>query len=360
MLGHIAISDINEALPRALPMLLRHGVPVTAASVANARPTIEWPGLFVTEYWNPVRNVSFDPIRDANPYFHYFEALWIIAGRDDVRTLAHILPRMADYSDDGSIFHGAYGYRLRNWHTGDGGCIDQIEQAINILRGSPTSRQVVLSIWNPAKDLGTKTKDMPCNDMIMLKVRDGHLNITVSNRSNDAVLGCYGANAVQFSMLQMYMAARLGLGVGTYCQVSDSFHVYEDNPYWQWFKAEYERNPDRWALRLHDSRTKYAELGCGNLFVDNTEAVDAEIAIFFMEVGDAITAGNGRPRYVGLNNAKTTAVKNAVYLYNSLMSYRMGDYSAAMDYVWAVQSPDWQYAARQWLERRFIKQGVKP
>ena len=109
MIGSITVRDINFALPQALPLLFKHGKPVTAASVANARPTIEWPGLFITEYTNPQRNVLFDATRDANPFFHYLEAMWIIAGRNDVKTLAHVLPKMADYSDNGSVFHGAYG-----------------------------------------------------------------------------------------------------------------------------------------------------------------------------------------------------------------------------------------------------------
>ena len=61
MLGHIKVSDINEALPHALPLLRQYGVEHTAASLSNPRATIEWPGLFVTEYWKPQRNVLFDP-----------------------------------------------------------------------------------------------------------------------------------------------------------------------------------------------------------------------------------------------------------------------------------------------------------
>lgn len=353
MLGHICISDINEALPRALPMLAQHGVTHTAASLANQRATIEWPGLFVTEYWHPTRNVLFDPIRDANPFFHYLEAMWIIAGRNDTKFLGHVLPGMREYSDDGKTFHGAYGFRLRHWTGQPQGMglyedIDQMERAIEILKNSPSSRQVVLGIWDPATDLGAKTKDMPCNDMLMLKIRQGRLNITVNNRSNDAVLGCYGANAVQFSMLQMYLAARLGVKVGTYCQVSDSFHVYEDNPYWLWFKDRYMLHSDEWDQPLTESRTTYAAIGDRNLFTDQTHLVEGELHRFFDEANRAIDDG-GRPIH---QFAFSLAVRTAVQIWNALSYHRAKQREVARTEVWNIELPDWQLAARQWLERR--------
>jgi len=351
MLGHNCISDINEALPRALPMLLRHGKRHTADSVANARETIEWDGLFVTEWWKPQRNVLFDPVRDANPFFHYLEAMWILAGRCDVQYLAHVLPRMADFSDDGKVFHAPYGYRLRRWVGTAAERIDQVEEAIQILRRSPNSRQVVLSVWNPALDLGTKTKDMPCNDMLMLRLRDGYLNLTVNNRSNDAVLGCYGANAVQFSMLLMYLAARIGCKVGKYWQVSNSFHVYTDNPYWQWFVDRYERDPSNWNQPLYDARCKYAELVGPeelNPFAYGIERFDTELATFMDEADAAI----GRGSDVIPMFAQSLAIRTAISLWNALHWHRAKKPEAARTAVWDIELLDWQCAAREWLERR--------
>jgi hypothetical protein len=335
VLGTISISDINHALPRALPLLRAHGVRHTASSVANEKPTLEWPGVFITEYTNPCRNVLFDERRDANPFFHYIEAMWIIMGREDTKVLSHVLPRMLDYSDNGESFHGAYGYRLRN-----GFGFDQIEVAIHILKEKPTTRQVVLSIWSPLEDLGTKTKDMPCNDMIMLKVRRGRLNMTVNNRSNDAVLGCYGANAVQFSMLLMYLAARLGLSVGTYTQVSDSFHVYEDNPYWQAFGP---------APKEPLSSNLYDRIGHFNLFEDQTARVDDELRTFFAAAEKSIAMKTPMPNVTLL---QTRAAHDAACMWNSLYLHRAGDPAGAAVWSRSIRSPDWQLACLGWLQRR--------
>lgn len=345
MLGHISISDINEALCHALPLLRQHGVSHTAASVANANPTIEWPGMFVTEYKNPKRNVLFDPIRDANPMFHFLESMWIIAGRNDVKFLAHVLPRMSDYSDDGKTFHGAYGYRLRHHYLAD-----QIERAIEILSKEPTTRQAVLVIWDPTSDLGAKTKDMPCNDMLFVKIRHGRLNLTVSNRSNDAIWGCYGANAVQFSMLQMYMAARLGVGVGTYCQISDSFHVYTDNPYWKWFTERYQSHSDDWADPLCESRTLYQSIGDQNIFEDHIKNFDEELKIFFIEAEVAMEHDTTIPLF-----ARSAAVRTAILMYNVLYYHRNKQRALAKTEAWSIEVPDWCEATQRWLHRRYAK-----
>jgi len=64
------------------------------------------------------------------------------------------------------------------------------------------------------------------------------LNMTVFNRSNDMVYGALGANVVHFSVLQEYMAACIGVEVGTYYQVSSNMHVYLDEKKWK---------PEKWS-----------------------------------------------------------------------------------------------------------------
>jgi hypothetical protein len=80
-----------------------------------------------------MERVLFDSVRDANPFFHFMEALWILAGRSDVEWLAQWLPSIADYSDDGVSFHGAYGMRL-NTH----GQLTQVIERLQQLHGRVT------------------------------------------------------------------------------------------------------------------------------------------------------------------------------------------------------------------------------
>lgn len=230
--------NVNEALNEFLALATRFcdvDGEVWRDSAPRGLPTKEWPCPVATVYERPHERVLFNTDRDANPFFHLMESLWILAGRDDVAFLTKYNKHMANFSDDGKKFHAPYGARLRRWRLEEEHTplqyvyIDQVRQCIEMLRNDHDSRQAVMSIWNPVLDLNVKTKDVPCNDLVMLKIRNGHLNMTVACRSNDVVWGAYGANVVQFSTLLEFMARALSVNVGTYTQVSDSYHYYTDN-----------------------------------------------------------------------------------------------------------------------------------
>lgn len=221
--------NVNEALAIGMQLVKNEGVFTSSRGLEVMRA----PGPVTTVYERPMERVLFCPHRDANPFFHLLESMWIIGGSNRVELPAHYLPRYAQFSDDGMHLHGAYGYRLRHAYQ-----FDQIEMACAMLSEKPDSRQVVMSIWHPTLDLATKTADMPCNDMLMMDIVDGALNMTVCNRSNDVIWGAYGANAVQFSFLLEYMAASVGVRVGRYTQQSNNYHIYLNNSYWLKFNEE--------------------------------------------------------------------------------------------------------------------------
>lgn len=211
--------DINDAYLKGHDLIKSFG----ALTSTRAGDAYVVPSPVTTIYHNPCYRVLYDPVRDANPFFHFFEALWVLAGRQDVATLAFFNARMVDYSDDGEVFHAPYGYRIRN-HFAE----DQLLMAIENLNGNQSSRQVVLQIWDTDLDLAGSSKDIPCNDMVKLRVVNGLLDIVVFCRSNDMIWGAYGANIVQFSTLQEFIAGALGVPVGRYYQVSCDFHAYVD------------------------------------------------------------------------------------------------------------------------------------
>ena len=186
---------------------------------------IELPGVVVTDFSAPRRRVSFNPVRDANPFFHLFESLWMLAGRNDVEFPATFAKNIRKYSDDGLILNGAYGHRWR-WHFG----YDQLKGVILRLKIIENDRRAVLQMWDGYRDLRNNSKDLPCNMSCVFKIRDGVLDMTVYNRSNDMVWGAYGANVVHFSMLMEYVAASVGCEMGVYTQVSNSMHIYPDVP----------------------------------------------------------------------------------------------------------------------------------
>ncbi len=161
-----------------------------------------------------------------NPAFAIAEIVWIMAGRNDSAFLNYFNRQLPKYAGQGYAYHGAYGHRLRH-HLG----LDQLDRAYQVLRVKPSSRQVVLQIWDGRidlpNDLGNEASpDIPCNLVSILKVRGGRLHWMQIMRSNDLYRGL-PYNIVQFTTLQEVVAGWLGLELGAYNQISNSLHVYE-------------------------------------------------------------------------------------------------------------------------------------
>lgn len=208
----------DQGLAQAIEHVLIQGIP----NESRNGPVLRFPTPVTTVWADPLHRVSFSPVRDANPFLHLMEAMWMLVGRNDVETMGFYAKQMLAYSDDGVSLNAAYGFRWRH-HFGR----DQLDDVVEILRKDPTSRQAVVQIWD-SEDLTKSTKDKACNTQAMFEIVHGHLNMTVCNRSNDIIWGCYGANVVHFSFLLEYMANRIGVPVGTYYQMSNNLHLYTD------------------------------------------------------------------------------------------------------------------------------------
>lgn len=224
----IHVRNVHRALPLALHVLQTLG----DRQVTRNGPAWVVPQPVTTHYDRPLERVLFWAERDANPFFHFYEALWMLGGREDVASVARYAKRMATYSDDGERFHAAYGARWRRGmpsaRSVGRGYGDQLVTIAEALRRNPHDRRQVLQIWDAASDLGHQGRDLPCNLTATFQACDGVLNMVVFCRSNDVVWGCYGANAVHFSTLLEYVAARAGLHVGWYEQISVNWHGYGD------------------------------------------------------------------------------------------------------------------------------------
>ncbi len=196
-------------------------------------PTKEIATCFKTEIWTPQARCTGGYYRDTNVFFQLAEALWIWAGRKDVDFLTKFNSKMGEFSDNGNVFHAPYGFRMRNYGVDtriddNSKGLDQIEKALKMLEENPDDRRVVVSVWNPELDLGTQSKDIPCNDLIMYKIRNGRLRCTIANRSNDLHWGL-STNVFQFSFISEIMASILGIRYGTQIHNSDSLHLYTKN-----------------------------------------------------------------------------------------------------------------------------------
>jgi len=206
------------ALPKAIRFLNETGIP----RMSRNGPVLISKEPVTTVYTHPMERVIFWPERDANPFLHLYESLWMLSGRNDVAPLLKFAKNYKNYSDDGATIHDSYGYRWRKMFG-----MDQLRVVADRLKKDPDDRRSVVQMWDAEEDLDSPSKAVPCN-MIITFQRDhrGALDMVVFNRSNDIIWGCYGANVVHFSYLLEYMADAIGCPMGTYTQISVNWHAY--------------------------------------------------------------------------------------------------------------------------------------
>ncbi len=337
----IRVRNVHAALPLGLAHLHSVGIPMPS----RAGNVIVAPGPVTTVYECPTERVLFWPERDANPFFHFFECLWMMAARNDAAFLTQFVKRMKDFSDDGVTLQGAYGHRWRrHWTIGAPSgrveYVDQIKRVIALLKAQPHSRRAIITMFDPVVDLRTDegSKDIPCNLTINFGVSYGkrdepnRLNMMTVARSHDAIWGAMGANAVHFSFLQEYIAAHLGLAVGTFTQISFNYHAYEDV-----FKKTY-----RGALVAGAAPTPNPyEAGTVAPYpiVTNPGAWDMDLALFLED-----------PKAYGFTNSFFSSVAKPMWF--SHLAYKRKDIPAALEIIERCKAQDWRVACREWLERR--------
>lgn len=194
----------------AINACLNHGDPVAP----RGQPTHELLGpTFVLK--DARANIITIPQRRLNYAFSVAEWLWMLLGRRDVATIGYFNKNIAQFSDDGETFAGAYGPKF----------VAQVDYVVDVLRRDPDTRQALVTFWKPAPG---PSKDVPCTVSIQFFIRDGRLHAHGYMRSNDVWLG-FPYDLFNFTQLQAYVAALVGVDVGAYRHTVGSFHLYDRN-----------------------------------------------------------------------------------------------------------------------------------
>ena len=223
------------------------------------------------------------------------------------------------------------------------GKMDQLAHIADELQNNPASRRVVLSMWDPKADLGHVGKDVPCNTSVYFDIRDSLLNMTVLNRSNDIIWGCYGANMVQFSILQEFMATWIGVGVGEYRQFSNNFHVYTET-----FNTDV---LEAMMQDAYDASTRYDDLPLGPAALIETSAAawQTDLLTFMSNPEGYPVLEDGSP----YKDEFFTDVAQPMYA--AWVAHKAKSYAQAIDQAEQIAAPDWRWACIEWLERRKAK-----
>lgn len=167
------------------------------------------------------------------------ELLWFLRGSTNVRQdLSQHTPIWDAWADPNGELGPVYGHQWRQWgapfaqHARDknaivgereGPGIDQIREAISLIKKDPTSRRIIVSAWNVA-DLPHMALP-PCHAFFQFYVNRGRLDMQLYQRSADIALGV-PFNIASYALLLMMMAQECELTPGVFVHTLGDAHIY--------------------------------------------------------------------------------------------------------------------------------------
>ena len=156
--------------------------------------------------------------RKVNVPFMFAEAAWIISGSNRLADIEPYMSVYKNFSDDGVFLRGAYGPKV----------VDQLGYVVDAIEKDNDTRQAVINIWRERPGV---SKDIPCTVSMQFLLREGVLNMVVTMRSQDIVLG-FTYDVFTFSMVakavQLLLKERgVEAELGTLFLNAGSMHIYE-------------------------------------------------------------------------------------------------------------------------------------
>lgn len=331
--------NVRDALPKTVQYLLIFGkIEETRGGEALVAPS-----PVTICYRSPKQHVLINSLRDANPFFHLIEAMWMLAGRDDGKFLDHYIKNFSrDFGDQYGIIPDSYGHRWR-YRLG----FDQLKEIVEQLTDNSGSRQAVLQIWDD--DLrfnGPK----PCNLIVTFRIHDSRLDMAVFNRSNDLLWGCCGANAVHFPIMQEYIANMIGIAIGDYWQISTNLHLYMKQ-YMNLLERRkkitswHDHNNDEplWASLKNDPNYEQTEP-----LIKYPESFDEELQETVCMIEDI-----NKDLEIFDDNLSQPFLRDTVLpMAQAHRHYKNKAIAKALAEVEKVIAADWKRAGKEWLQRR--------
>ena len=163
-----------------------------------------------------------------------YELLWFLKGDTNVKYLNENDVRIWDeWADENGNLGPIYGQQWIAWEAKDGTKINQIREAIDMLKHNPTSRRIIVSGWNVG-DLrqligGKKTAPPPCHTIFQFYVsHDNKLSCQLYQRSADLFLGV-PFNIASYALLTMMMAQVCDLKLGEFIHTFGDLHIYNNH-----------------------------------------------------------------------------------------------------------------------------------
>ncbi|MCS7009424.1 MAG: thymidylate synthase, partial [Chthoniobacterales bacterium] len=155
------------------------------------------------------------------------ELLWFLRGDTNIHYLHQNGVTIWDeWADPSGNLGPIYGAQWRRWRCPDGSTIDQIANAVHLLRTNPTSRRILVTAWNPA-DLD-KMALPPCHTLFQFYAHNGYLSCQLYQRSADLFLGV-PFNIASYSLLTCMVAHVCNLRPREFIHTFGDLHLYSNH-----------------------------------------------------------------------------------------------------------------------------------
>jgi thymidylate synthase len=155
------------------------------------------------------------------------ELLWFLKGDTNVAYLhEHDVSIWDEWADENGELGPVYGAQWRTWRTADGGHVDQIQRALDLIRTDPNSRRIIVSAWNVGEL--SKMALMPCHAFFQFYVAEGRLSCQLYQRSADIFLGV-PFNIASYALLTHMLAQQCDLAVGDFIWTGGDCHIYSNH-----------------------------------------------------------------------------------------------------------------------------------
>lgn len=155
------------------------------------------------------------------------ELLWFLAGDTNVKYLQDNGVRIwNEWADENGDLGPVYGKQWRSWTSPNGKVIDQISEAVHLIKNNPDSRRIIVNAWNVGE-----LKDMalsPCHCLFQFFVADGKLSCQLYQRSADCFLGV-PFNIASYALLTRMMAQVCDLEPGDFVHTFGDAHLYSNH-----------------------------------------------------------------------------------------------------------------------------------
>ncbi len=155
------------------------------------------------------------------------ELLWFLSGSGNVKYLRDNSVTIWDeWADENGDLGPVYGVQWRSWLAPDGRHIDQISEAVKLIKTNPDSRRIIVCSWNVA-DVN-KMALPPCHCLFQFYVADGKLSCQLYQRSCDIFLGV-PFNIASYALLTHMMAQQCDLEPGDFIWTGGDCHIYSNH-----------------------------------------------------------------------------------------------------------------------------------